>query len=107
MRFDPRRNLAATAAGIWGVVLFALPWLLDVNAPLDVARLVLLAAGVTALFAGSWPSRRGRFVLLVPVVLALTFVSILASEGIGLAIMATDVIAAYALFIEYARERGA
>ena len=104
VRLDPRRNLAATAAGVWGAVLFALPSLLDVNTPLDVARLVLLAAGVTALLAGAWPTRQGRFTLLVPVVLALTFVSILAVEGIGLAIMATDVIAAYALYIEYARE---
>ena len=37
VRLDPRRNLAATAAGVWGAVLFALPSLLDVNTPLDVS----------------------------------------------------------------------
>lgn len=102
-RLDPRRNLPATVAGILGVLLFALPWLTDPAAPVDVARLVLLAAAVTSLLAGAWPSRRVRFVLLLPVVLALTFVGIVALGGIGQLIVLVAALAAYALFVEYAR----
>jgi hypothetical protein len=104
MRLDPRRNLAATGAGIWGIGLFALPWFVDPAVPVGPARLLLLAISVTSLVAGAWPSRRGRFVLLVPVVLAFTFLGIITLEGIGLAIVLVAVIAAYGLFIEYARE---
>jgi hypothetical protein len=104
MRLDPRRNLAATAAGILGVGLFALPWFVDPGTPLDPARLMLLAAAATSLLAGAWPSRRGRFLLLVPVVLAFTLIGIVAQGGIGLAIMLVAALSAYGLFIEYARE---
>ena len=101
---DPRRNLAATAAGILGVGLFAAPWLLDPNAPLTPARLALLAAGVLSLLAGAAPSRRARFVLLVPVVPAFLIVGFLALFSIGIPVLLTGAIAAYGLLIEYARE---
>ena len=104
MRLDPRRNLAATGAGIWGVGLFVLPWFVDPAVPMGPGRLFLLAIAVTSLLAGAWPSRRVRFILLVPVVLAFTVLGIITLEGIGLAIVLVAVIATYGLFIEYARE---
>jgi hypothetical protein len=107
MTLDPRRNLAATAAGLLGVVLFALPWAIDPAAPVDPPRLLLLAAAGTSFIAGAWPSRRVRFVLLLPVVLDYTLVGIVAQGAIGLAIMLLAALAAYALFVEYARERRA
>jgi hypothetical protein len=106
MRLDPTRNLAATGAGIWGIVLFALPWLVDASVPIGPSRLVLLLAGIVALVAGAWPSRPVRFMLLVPVTMAYTFLGIITLEGIGLAIVLVAAIAAYALFVEYSRERG-
>jgi hypothetical protein len=104
MRLDPRRNLAATAAGILGVGLFALPWMIDPTAPVGPFRLALFVAALASFLAGSWPSRRVRFVLLVPIVLVLAIVGIVALEGIGIAILLTAGIAAYGLFVEYARE---
>jgi hypothetical protein len=104
MRLDPRRNLPATAAGVLGVGLFALPWAIDPAAPVDAARLVLLASAAGSLLGGAWPSRRGRFIVLVPVVLAFTFIGIIALGDIGRAIVLVAVLAAYGLFLEYARE---
>lgn len=101
---DPRRNLAATAAGILGVGLFAVPWLLDPAAPLSLARLALLAAATLSLLAGAAPSRRVRFVLLVAVVPAFLLVGVLALFSIGIPILLTGAVAAYGLLIEYARE---
>jgi hypothetical protein len=104
MRLDPRRNVAATMAGIVGIGLFAVGWAMDPTAPFGPGRYVLLAAAFAGLVAGAWPSRRVRFVVLVPVVLALTFLGIVVVEGIGLAIVVVAVIAAYGLFIESRRE---
>ena len=106
MRLDPTRNLAATGAGIWGIALFALPFLIDPSLPIGPSRLALLATGIASLLAGSWPSRRVRFAVLVPVTMAFTFIGIITLEGIGLAIVLVAAIAAYALFVEYTRERG-
>lgn len=104
MRLDPRRNLAATAAGILGVFLFVLPWLVDPEAPVGPARLLLLAAGIASLLAGAWPSRRVRFVLLAAVVVALLIVAVLAMFSIWIPVLLVAAMAAYGLFIEYARE---
>lgn len=104
MRLDPRRNLAATAAGILGVFLFALPWLQDPNAPIGPARLLLLAAGIGSLVAGAWPSRRVRFVLLAAVVVAFLIVAILAMFSLWLPILLVAGFATYGLLVEYARE---
>src|SRR3954447_16829238 len=104
MALDPRRNLAATAAGLWAVAIFALPWFLDPTTDVGPGRLGLLVIGIASLIAGAWPPRKGRFVLLVPVTLAFTFLGIVTLEGIGLAIVLVAVIAVYALYIEYARE---
>ena len=103
-RLDPRRNLAATGAGIWGIALFALPFFVDPSVPIGPNRLLLLAIAATSMLAGAWPSRRVRFALLVPATLAFTFLGIITLEGIGLAIVLIAVIAAYGLFVEYARE---
>jgi hypothetical protein len=104
MRLDPRRNLPATAAGVLGAGLFAFPWTIDPAALIDAGRLLLLAAAATSLLAGAWPSRRGRFVLLLPVVLDFTLIGIVAVGGIGGAILLVAAISAYGLFLEYARE---
>jgi hypothetical protein len=104
MRFSFRRNLPATAAGILGIGLFVLPSIGDSAAPIDPARLVLLAAAATSLLAGAWPSRRGRFVLLLPGVAGFAFIGTIAEGEIGRAIVLVAVIAAYGLFLEYARE---
>jgi hypothetical protein len=104
MALDPRRNLAATAAGLWAVAIFVLPWFVDPSQPIGPGRLALLVIGIASLIAGALRSRRVRFLLLVPVTLAFTFLGIVTLEGIGLAIVLVAVIAVYALFIEYARE---
>jgi hypothetical protein len=104
MQLDPRRNLPATAAGILGVGLFALPSVGDPAAPVDAARLVLLAAAAGSLLAGAWPSRRGRFLLLVSGVAGFTFIGTIAMGDIGRAIVLVAALAVYGLFLEYARE---
>ena len=104
MRVDPRRNLAATAAGVLGVALGVLPSLLDQYAPFPPARIALVAAGVVSLVAGAWPSRRVRFALLLVVVPALAIVGVLAMFSIGIPVLLTGAVAAYGLLIEYARE---
>jgi hypothetical protein len=104
MRLDPRRNLPATAAGILGIGLFALPSVGDAAAPVDAARLVLLAAAASSLLAGAWPSRRGRFLLLLPGVAGFAFIGTIALGEISRAIVLVAVLAAYGLFLEYARE---
>ena len=96
--------MAATAAGVLGVGLFAAPWLLDPNAPLSLFRMALLAAATLSLLAGAAPTRRVRFVLLVAVVPAFLIVGFLALFSIGIPVLLTGAIAAYGLFIEYARE---
>ena len=104
MRLDPRRNLAATGAGLFALVFFVVPWLLDQYAPIGPGRLALLAAGVAGLLAGAWPSRRVRFVLLIGVTLTFVIVGILALWSIGLAILLAAGFAVYGLLMEYARE---
>ena len=99
---DPRRNLAATSAGFFGVALAAGVWLLAPTA-LSLGWLILVAAAITSLAAGAWPSRRVRFLLLVPVVIALTLLGISAPGGHGTPILLMDVVATYGLYIEYAR----
>jgi len=103
MTLDPRRNLAATAAGILGIGL-ALLWVVDTGGPEPPGRIALLAAGILSVVAGAWPSRRVRFLLLVPAVVAFAIVGIVALGDPGFAIVLTSAVAAYGLFIEYARE---
>ena len=103
MELDPRRNLAATGAGVWGIVLFALPFFVDPTVPIGPSRLLLLAISATSILAGAWPAPRVRFTMLVAVTLAFTFLGIITLEGIGLTIVLIAVIAAYGLFLEYAR----
>jgi nitrate reductase NapE component len=104
MRLDPRRNLAATAAGILGVFLFALPWLQNPNAPIGPARLLLLVAGIASLLAGALPSRRVRFLLLLGAVPAFLIITILAMFSIWLPMLLVALVATYGLVVEYARE---
>jgi hypothetical protein len=104
MRLDPRRNLAATAAGILGVFLFVLPWLQNPDAPVGPVRLLLLLTGIASLLAGAWASRRVRFVLLLGVVPSYVIITILAMFSIWLPMLLVGLMATYALFVEYARE---
>jgi len=104
MKLDPKRNIAATAAGIVSVGLVIGIWLIDRNAPFPPARIALLAAGIASLVAGSWPSRRVRFVLIAIVLVTLTVVGALAFMTIGFSILVGAALASYGLFTEYARE---
>ena len=104
MKLDPRRNIAATAAGIVSLGLGLGIWLIRPEAPFTPARIALLAAGVACLVAGSWPSRRVRFVLVAAALVTLTVVGALAFMTIGFSILVGAALASYGLFIEYARE---
>ena len=104
MRLDPRRNLAATTAGVLGVALFVAIELYEPTGWYNPLRLLLCAAGIASLIAGSWPSRRVRFLLLLGAAPAMLLVGILGLWTVGLAILPVAVVAGFALVVEYARE---
>ena len=93
----------ATAAGVGGIGL-AIAVAIVYPAPFNVVRLALFLAGVASLVAGAAPSRRVRFVLLAVAVPTLVIVGVLGLFTIGIAVLVIAAIAAYGLFIEYARE---
>ena len=101
---DPRRNLAASAVGLLGVGLYVAITMLHPVSEILPARLALLLAGLASALAGAAPSRRVRFLLLVPVVATFVIVGILSMFTIGIPILLVAAISAYALLIEYARE---
>ena len=101
MRLDPRRNLAATAAGILGVALFVAIELSEPTGWYNPLRLILLAAGIASIAAGSWPSRRRRFLILLGVVPTLVVIGFLALFSVGLAILLIAAVNGFALVVEY------
>ena len=103
-RLDPRRNLAATAAGVLGVALFVAIELYEPTGWLNGLRLILFAAALATLAAGTWPSRSVRFRLLLVAVPALILVGIFALWTVGYLILLVALVAGVALLVEYGRE---
>jgi hypothetical protein len=104
MRFDPRRNFAATAAGALAVAVFLAIEVMEPVNWLNPLRLLLLAAGIAALLAGSWPSRRVRLVLLLAAAPVMLLVGIFALWTVGILILPIALVAGIGLFVDYARE---
>ena len=100
---DPRRNLAATAAGVLGLGLFGSLFVLATS-PFSPVGIGLLGAGLLSLLAGAAPARRNRFVLLLVAVPTFAIAGFLALFSIGIPVLVVAGVAAYGLLIEYARE---
>ncbi|HJP87790.1 MAG TPA: hypothetical protein VJ850_02000 [Candidatus Limnocylindrales bacterium] len=104
MVLDPRRNLAATAAGILGIALFVAIEAFEPTNWLNAFRLLFGAAALAALVAGSWPSRRVRFSLLLVAAPTMLLVAIFALWTVGFLMLPIFLVSGVGLLVEYARE---